>query len=76
MDPKEIKYLAEAFINSTRNRIGFPNVEMEELATKRYETCLECSTRTGTKCDKAKGGCGCPLHLRTRSSKGCPLKKW
>lgn len=74
--PEDIKHIAQAFINATRSRFGIADPKVEELAKTRYEICLTCDTRTGSICDKAKGGCNCPLSLRTRGNKGCIKGKW
>ena len=70
--------IAKGFINGTRNWIGIPDPEVEKKAEERYAVCLGCDTLSEckTKCDKKKGGCGCPLFLRTRSNKGCPKGYW
>ncbi len=78
MDIKDIPLIAAAFINGTRNWLGFSNPEVEKKATERYAICLECDTISDDKttCDKALGGCNCPLWMRTRGSKPCIKDKW
>ena len=70
--------IARGFINSTKSKLGLANTKVEEKAVERYAICLTCDTISENKhrCDKAKGGCGCPLKMRTRSNKGCPKDKW
>lgn len=78
MNSSDLKSIAKGFINATRFYIGMPDEEIERLAEERYEVCLSCDTISDSKftCDKEKGGCGCPLLLRTRSDKGCPKGHW
>lgn len=78
MDPKDLKFIAQGFINSTRASLGIANQKTEDLATKRYEICLSCDTisESKTKCDESKGGCGCNLSMKTRSNSNCPKSKW
>jgi hypothetical protein len=78
MNLSDLKFIAEGFINATRARFKFSSMEVEKKAAARYEICLACPILSDckTKCDKDKGGCGCPLDMRTRSSKGCPKGKW
>lgn len=66
----------------------FKKEHVEEIAKERMEICLACDlytteddgcmvTLTAPCCNKAKGGCGCSLGLKTRSlSSDCPLGKW
>lgn len=76
MELSDIKDIAKSFIYATRNLLDIPNEEVEKRAAERYEICLTCDTRSGSICDKDKGGCDCPLSLRTRSNKGCIKGKW
>lgn len=49
----------------------------ESLSKYRLEICFNCPIRTGNKCDKEKGGCGCHLAAKTRSpSSKCPKGYW
>lgn len=63
-------------LNWIRNVLDISDPETEKLAKERLVICHTCSVRTNSKCDKDKGGCGCPLAIRARSNKGCPKKKW
>lgn len=78
MDIKDIPLIAAAFINGTRNWLGFSNVDIERKAAYRYQICLGCDTISDdkTECDKSKNGCGCKLWMRTRGSKPCIKNKW
>ncbi len=74
----KIKEIAEGFINNTKNKFGIADPKIEELAKSRYEICLACKTISEDKtiCDSDKGGCGCYLDLKTRSSSNCPKNLW
>lgn len=78
METKDIKFIAEGFINATRNYFNFSTPEIEKKAADRYAICLGCDTISESKatCEKDKGGCGCFLGLKTRSSSACPKNKW
>lgn len=68
----QIKEIFEGWINDL-----FKNEEVEKLAKKRLKICFECPIRTDNKCDKSKGGCGCPLKKKARSpSSKCPKNYW
>ena len=55
----------------------FKTPEIEKEAKRRLNICGECSIRTEGKCDKSKGGCGCPLAAKARSPQSkCPKDKW
>lgn len=52
----------------------FPNKEVEEIAIKRMETCINCDR---LKPDNRCGICGCFMVAKVRSLKStCPLDKW
>jgi hypothetical protein len=75
----DFKGIAEGFINNTKSNLGVADPKVEELAKKRYETCLQCPVLSDgkKKCDKNKGGCGCSLAWLTRQSrKKCVKGKW
>lgn len=78
MELTDIKHIATGFINATRAHFGIGDELVEKKAEKRYEICLGCDTISDDhfKCDKEKGGCNCPLAMRTRSDKGCPKGYW
>jgi len=78
IDIKDIPAIATAFIRNTKRLIGVADPKIEELAAERYATCLTCDTISDDKkvCDEAKGGCSCPLYLRTRGDKGCVKNNW
>ena len=48
-----------------------------EVVEPRLNACNRCEIRTGSLCDKRKGGCGCviPAKVRSMDSK-CPINKW
>ena len=66
----------------------FKKEDVEAVAEYRMFVCRKCNLYdetgkgcivSGTQpcCDERFGGCGCSLHLKTRSlSSECPLKKW
>lgn len=58
-------------------RSVFKDEKIEALSKERLKICFECPIRTNNKCDKSKGGCGCPLDKKTRSkSTKCPKNYW
>tara|TARA_B110000211_G_C13760893_1_gene413095 strand:+ start:288 stop:494 length:207 start_codon:yes stop_codon:yes gene_type:complete len=46
------------------------------LMQERMSICDVCPVRTDSTCDEAKGGCGCFLPAKHRSSSKCPKDKW
>ncbi len=46
------------------------------LMEKRMSICNACEIRTDSWCDEDKGGCGCYLPAKHRSSSKCPKNKW
>src|SRR5438128_1072308 len=77
--------IAEGFMNAL-----FSDNLIEEMAAHRMSICRECKLfdngednsaciMPGTQpcCNRAKGGCGCSLYLKTRSvSSNCPRGHW
>ena len=43
---------------------------------KKFDICNGCDTRDGIWCSKAKGGCGCIIVLKTKTTSKCPKDKW
>lgn len=78
MDLKDIGFIATAFIRATKAQFGVGDPRIESLAADRYKICLDCDTISDDKltCDEKKGGCNCPLGLRTRGDKGCVKGYW
>jgi len=68
----QTKEIFEGFVN-----LVFPDEKVEGIANTRLKICFECPVRTGNKCDKNKGGCGCYLAAKARSpTSQCPKSKW
>ena len=78
MEASDLKFIAQGFINATKAQFGLGDEEVEKKAAERLEICLACDTISESKtyCDPEKGGCNCPLAMRTRSDKGCPKGYW
>jgi hypothetical protein len=66
----------------------FQKEDVEQIAEQRMSICRRCPLYTTTSagcmvpgtepcCNEALGGCGCSLHLKTRSlSSDCPKGHW
>ena len=68
----QIKEIYQGFKN-----LVFQNEEINKTAEERLKICFECPVREGKFCSKLKGGCGCMLAAKTRSSGSkCPKDKW
>lgn len=79
---KNVKKLEEIYVGW--KNLVFPSAEVEELAKKRIEICVDCIVPTGdgretnglapnNRCIK----CKCYMPAKTRNPKSfCPLKKW
>lgn len=72
MSEKKVSILREIY-DGWKN-FAFPNPEVEKLAKKRIEICVDCEFLTKNKsCEK----CGCYMPAKTRSPRStCPENKW
>lgn len=63
-----------AIVNGWKNTI-FTDPEVEKIALERAKICSTCDSNKFNICME----CGCPLHMKTRSTKStnvCKLNKW
>lgn len=71
-----IKNIGKGFLNLIKNELGIPDEEIEKAAQDKVKHCLSCDIRTGNRCDKSKGGCGCYIKAKVRSDSVCPIGKF
>lgn len=65
-------------LNATKSFIkNIPDLSPSEDWESRLAICRECPILESGICSSAKGGCGCPVHKKTKRKKDtCPKGKW
>lgn len=71
--------ILEEIYNGWKN-LTFKSPEIEKLAKKRVQICIDCTIKEGEpgmRKNKTCKVCGCYIPAKVRSVKSkCPLKKW